>query len=54
MEGVNVGSALDQQTDDFRRTADDRSVQRRTPSAVAAIHEAWIGVEQCTDLPQIA
>src|SRR5207249_6160597 len=32
----------------------DRSVQRCTARAVGAIHEAWIGVEQCTDLPQVA
>ena len=46
MDGVHIGTAIEQQGDNLAGAAADSTMERRAPGPVAAMHERGIGVEQ--------
>ena len=51
---VNVGAAIEQQRHHVCRSADDRTVQRMTASAVDVVNERWLLVEEGAYARQLA
>jgi hypothetical protein len=51
---VNVGATIEQQRHHVCRSADDRTVQGMTPSAVDIVNEQWLLLEEGADARQRA
>ena len=49
MDGMDVGTPIEEQHDDFSRPSDDRAVKRRASCAVAAVDECRVGIEELAD-----
>src|SRR5262245_3272648 len=54
MNRVNVGATIEQQRHHVCRSADDRTVQRMTASAVDVVHERWLLIEEGPYARQLA
>lgn len=54
VNGVNVSATIEQQRHHVRRSADDRTVQRMTASAVDVVNERWLLIEEATYARQLA
>lgn len=54
MNRVNVGAAIEQQRHHVCRSADDRTVQRMTASAVDVVNERWLLIEEGAYARQLA
>src|SRR5207249_5337788 len=51
---VNVGATIEQQRHHVCRSADDRTVQRMTASAVDIVNERWLLIEEGAYARQLA
>jgi hypothetical protein len=51
---VDVGATIEEQRHHVRRSADDRTVQRMTASAVDVVHERWLPIEKGSYARQVA
>ena len=54
MNRVNVGATIEQQRHHVCRSADDRTVQRMTASAVDVVNERWLLIEEGAYARQLA
>src|SRR5262245_8909704 len=54
MNRVNVGATIEQQRHHVCRSADDRTVQRMTASAVDVVDERWLLIEEGAYARQLA
>jgi hypothetical protein len=51
---VNVGATIEEQRHHICRSADDRTVQRMTASAVDVVNERWLLIEEGAYARQLA